>query len=49
LISVDVQPVLGTFAAVARPQPKNLSPAFDRNSQRHVDGPVGDRTVTDLT
>ncbi len=44
----DVQPVLGSLAAVSGPQPEDLPPALGRDGQGHIDGPVGDRTVADL-
>ncbi|GAA0270604.1 hypothetical protein GCM10010302_05210 [Streptomyces polychromogenes] len=44
----NVHPVLGALAAVAGPQPENVQPPLGRDRQGHVNGPVGNRAVTNL-
>ena len=42
------QPVLGSLAALAGPQPKDVAVTVDGDTNGHLDRPVGDLAIADL-
>ncbi len=44
----DLQPVFGTLAAVAGPDPEDVASALDRDGHRNIDGPVGYLAIANL-